>query len=405
METSSRLHFIDNLRATTMLVVVIFHVLMVFTTPDFYPWPTRDMYTSPIFNAIEISLHVFTMPLFFFVAGYVASRLQGHLGTRGFMVQRLKRIGVPFLICMLILAYIHTIEWLAYVVISCHGVSLTNCLTHGAGNNVGKVLLQKLAGGDIARFYDSTSNLWFLYYLLLLYMLTIMLLPFWRKAHTYIKTNWSILALIIAGFLFLWPVDAWRINTPTSFIPNGWLLMFYAGFFYYGWLAYRNTVLIEKWMQHNWIYWVAAVIILPSYAVLQSNQPSNNNHYYLLLRAITLLDCAAGAWVMIMAVSGFYLRNLNRPNRVLRYLADASYWIYLIQLPIIMCLQNYYASSTLPVLLKIVIIFVAVMSIALLSYQVLVRNTFVSKIIGSKRANSRRQVELSAQRDNPACTN
>lgn len=397
-----RLHFIDNLRASTMLAVLSAHVLLSFTAAGFYAWPAKDIYTSKIFNAIVVSLHTFTMPLFFFVAGLVAYHLHSKLGSFGFIRQRLKRIGLPFLLGLLFLFYYHTVEWLNYVMMQCQSKQLPACF--GPGGIVAvQVFFSKHWLSNLRTFYDATGTLWFIYYLLFLYGGVIFLVvtrkifrinsiqlhrpsrQFSRYFRNFISSRWHVVLLVILTALNLWPLHGWYIISPTSFIPNFWLLIFYGWFFFYGWIASNMPLLIEQWQKQSWLWLV--LFLLPIYALLVNYQPwfQQYNSYY-VVKFIALLVASACGWLMILVATSVYLRYLNRPNRVLRYLADASYWVYLTGVPMVICWQNYFAHSDLNVLLKITIIFSTVLTIALLSYQLLVRHTFIGKVIMGGRA-------------------
>jgi hypothetical protein len=387
-----RLHYIDSLRASTMLAVLTAHVLVSFTT-GLFAWPTQNITTSKIFNAVVVSLHAFTMPLFFFVAGFVAYQLHSKLGSLGFIRQRLKRIGLPFLLGMLFLFYYHTVAWLNYIMLQCQNKQINDCF--GAGGIVAvQAFFSKNWLMNLRAFYDGVGSLWFLYYLLLLYAVVVVFiaahraffvkLPQWDRVsnlfshyfQSFITFRWHVVILIILTALNLLPLPGWYIISPTSFIPNGWLLIFYGWFFFYGWRASHTPILIAQWQTRPWI-WLWILLLLPTYALLVNYQ-SWLQHYY-LIKFIALLACTACGWLMVFAATSFYFRYLNQSNRVLRYLADASYWIYLISIPMVIYWQYYFSQSNLNVLLQIIIIFSAVLSIALLSYQVLVRHTFIGR--------------------------
>jgi peptidoglycan/LPS O-acetylase OafA/YrhL len=72
-----------------------------------------------------------------------------------------------------------------------------------------------------------------------------------------------------------------------------------------------------------------------------------------------------------------------------RYLADASYWLYLIHMPIVMALQVALSQLDWPGLIKFAVIIVVAIPPMLASYHLLVRFTFIGAILNGRRATRR----------------
>ena len=69
-----------------------------------------------------------------------------------------------------------------------------------------------------------------------------------------------------------------------------------------------------------------------------------------------------------------------------RYIADSSYWLYLIHLPLIMALQAATAKLDLPAEVKILIVLGVAFPLMFASYQLMVRRTFIGAILNGRRA-------------------
>jgi peptidoglycan/LPS O-acetylase OafA/YrhL len=91
------------------------------------------------------------------------------------------------------------------------------------------------------------------------------------------------------------------------------------------------------------------------------------------------------AWVSILFWLGLFLRVAHEPNRVLRYLTDASYWIYLVHLPIVITFAGVLAPLHWPAVSKAACVFSATAGTCLLSYALLVRGSFVSVLLNGRR--------------------
>lgn len=101
---ATRYHALDSLRAVMMLLGILLHVCISYTVmPLGEAWPFKDARTSPVFDLTVGIIHVFRMPVFFMMAGFFAALLYTRRGPRGLMLNRLKRILVPFVVGWLVL--------------------------------------------------------------------------------------------------------------------------------------------------------------------------------------------------------------------------------------------------------------------------------------------------------------
>ncbi len=80
------------------------------------------------------------------------------------------------------------------------------------------------------------------------------------------------------------------------------------------------------------------------------------------------------------------MRFLNNHSPARRYIADASYWIYLVHLPLIMALQVALSQLAWPWPLKFACILGVAFPLMLASYQLFVRHTFIGAILNGRRA-------------------
>ena len=85
------------------------------------------------------------------------------------------------------------------------------------------------------------------------------------------------------------------------------------------------------------------------------------------------------------AVIGFGLRFLGQANARWRYLADASYWMYLVHLPIVWLLQAWMMRWPLHWALKFTFIVGITGVVLLASYRWLVRGSFIGVFLNGRR--------------------
>ena len=94
---------------------------------------------------------------------------------------------------------------------------------------------------------------------------------------------------------------------------------------------------------------------------------------------------ALAIWTTTFAVIGLALRFLSDFSPLRRYLADASYWLYLIHLPILMALQVAVSQLDWPGLVKFAVIMLASLPVMFASYQYLVRYSFIGAVLNGRR--------------------
>ena len=72
-----------------------------------------------------------------------------------------------------------------------------------------------------------------------------------------------------------------------------------------------------------------------------------------------------------------------------RYVADSSYWLYLIHLPLVMALQAALVKLPLPAEAKILIVLGLAFPLMFASYEVMVRHSFIGAILNGRRVPKR----------------
>lgn len=103
---SPRLAWVDQMR--TMVIVLVVNIHACVTYSHVGSWYVNELPDPPlvvklVFLLWEGHLQAFFMGLLFFVSGYFAYGSLGRRGPRGFMRERLVRLGLPTLLYMLVL--------------------------------------------------------------------------------------------------------------------------------------------------------------------------------------------------------------------------------------------------------------------------------------------------------------
>ena len=94
---------------------------------------------------------------------------------------------------------------------------------------------------------------------------------------------------------------------------------------------------------------------------------------------------AIAGWSWAFAIVGLGLRFLSGHSPVRRYLADASYWIYIAHLPLVMALQVAMSRVQWPWVVEFALVLTMSFALLLSSYELLVRNTFIGAWLNGRR--------------------
>ncbi|HEY0955100.1 MAG TPA: ATP-binding cassette domain-containing protein [Roseateles sp.] len=379
-----RLHALDAVRSFALLLGVAFHAMLSFI-PGMPPgmWAMVDNSPSPFLADASFVAHSFRMTLFFFIAGFFARQLHQRLGTKGFWANRAQRIAVPLVV-----------GWL---------------LLFPAIGAVWYFGLQKMFNGAPPAMPEMPrqpgafplTHLWFLYQLLWLYAGALLarslivrldrgqvLRGLVDRAVTG-ALRWPVGALLLglplAGVLLATP--AWfpwgGIPTPDqSLIPQLPATVGYGAAFAFGWLVQRApgalAALRARWWLHGALAVASSALCL---YVLKTQPPFGMPDQPKLVFTLAFV---ASSWAWSFAFTGLALRTLSGHHPAVRYVADASYWIYLVHLPVVAALQVWVGHWPLHWALKFPLIVVTSLALLFLSYHVLVRSTVIGKLLNGK---------------------
>lgn len=337
---TERLHALDAVRGFALLLGVAFHASMSFL-PGPQAWIVMDEQRSEVMGITFFTLHIFRMTVFFLIAGYFGRLLLERRGVGGFVVDRLKRIAAP-LVIFWPLALMGIIAVLIWSTIEVMGALPKNpppppALTPSA---------------------FPLTHLWFLWVLLIFYTAMLALRGLGKLLDrrgivarmvdglaAFLTRNIAgpvILAAPIALAFWLKPdLMAW-LGVPTpdqSLIPGPIALTAYGIAFGFGWLLQRQEGLILAFTRRWPLQLVVAVAATTAAYLMVRGMPIGGKLTDETTRAGFCALYALAIWTWTFGLIGAAVTFLSGHSPVRRYLADASYWIYIVHIPIVMALQ------------------------------------------------------------------
>lgn len=310
---------LDQLRALAMLAGVFFHAALAHS-PLVQPFfPTADASQAPWLDALLWPLHLVRMPLFFVIAGVFAAHSLARRGMAGLMRERVRRVLVPLLVGVPLLYAFMTwqLRRAAQLV-----------------EQAPPLLVWLRQAGDFT-LPVGTGHLWFLYYLMLLVVLLwvarlLLPAPFKARLRAVPLRAWLLgLPLLLTPALA--SVSAPH-PAPESLLPQFWVLAVYGGFFAFGFL--HGTRLAELAEPRRLGPLLAAGAAACAFFMLQLDGPMARAGW-----GLGVASACASSW-LTLALLGTAQRALSAPpGPVMAHLTQASYWIYLVHLPLLFALQ------------------------------------------------------------------
>ena len=248
---------------------------------------------------------------------------------------------------------------------------------------------------------DIFSHLWFLWYLA--WLVGVFVLIIWVATRLDLRVPQLPERLVVTPALYLWVMPLTMAaqyfmgleglspefgpDTYTGFLPAPHVLAYYGIFFTFGAVYFgcnEGGARIGRWWQ---VTLPLALIVFLAGFVLTFPEAGGRAQGW--ARGGSLLFQAAYAWMMTLGLVGFFRALPGQGSKYVRYLSDASYWLYLMHLPLIIALQGAVQDWLLPSIVKLSLLFVLTTGMLLLVYEWGVRYTAVGALLNGRRRRPR----------------
>jgi len=387
---TGRYHGLDVVRAAMMLLGVVIHTAVVYCEPQI--WIYEDPDRTALAGILVLGIHIFRMPAFFVMAGFFGAMLFDRRGPGGFASHRYDRIVLPLVIGWFVLfpllSWSISFAWIwASMPAADRGISI--------------VYERMSLNADFAE--AGPLHLWFLYYLVYFYLAfataTFLLRRFSGPVAGWLREGFRCVALgplrwirlpilIVATSLLMLTMKEPGIDTTESFWPLWHVIFAYAIYFGVGWVAFGNREIVDRLKQWAWIrlsigilLLVGAVIMTIATSFAVDAESEGAEAMFIVNQFLQATTC----WVLILGISGVSERLFTRANPVVRYMVDASYWIYLMHPPLTIFIPSLFRGWNVWGIVKMPVMIVLVTVVLLVIYHFAVRGTGLGVLLNGRR--------------------
>ena len=365
-----RKHWIDNLRWTTVLLVLFYHVIYFFNNKGvfggiggFGEFPETQQYQ----DVVMYILYPWFMPLLFLLAG-ISTRysLQRKTGKEWFRSRTLKLL-VPSTIGLFVF------HWM---------VGYFNTVT--AAEVVFKDMPLLAKYGIFA--ISGTGPLWFAQDLWLFSLIFLLVRKLDGKDKLWnICGKSGIVVIVLLGVLF-WAAEQTLIMNPRPDSADG-LVNLYKPVFYFtvflmGYFVFSHDEVQEK-VRRAWIPLMACAVIAGIILIVTTWGENNTSPEYLC----SPLNCLYG-WLMCLAMMGWFNARYDCTNAFSQYMTRSSYGLYVVHYLVVASFGYQMKVHTdLPPVAMYIILTIAVFALSPAIYEVLHRIPFIRWcVFGEKKA-------------------
>lgn len=251
----------------------------------------------------------------------------------------------------------------------------------------GEAIVQGLIG--LLFYYPVFNHLWFLWFLcwfvvgfaIIAKVIDVLKLPsipqglicsWWRYL-------WLLPLAALPQYFMARSPGGFGPDTSIGLLPLPAVLVYYAIFFAFGAMyfgAQDRAVAVGR--NYGWSIAFALFVLFP--IGLTMKQPALGSE-----RLLFSLVQVSYAWFMSFGMMGLFHRFFSNQKPWVRYLSDSSYWLYLVHIPLLMYLQFLVRDWEVPSLLKFILVCCVSTILLLLSYQLLVRKTWLGVLLNGRR--------------------
>jgi peptidoglycan/LPS O-acetylase OafA/YrhL len=375
---SIRLHYIDWLQVLAILGVFLFHAFHPFD--DLVAWHIKNAEKSILATFFIGFFNLWGMPFFFLMAGATSSFSLRRRSAGRYILERVMRLLIPFLIGSLILTpiqafyeFIHKGWW--------EGGSIVEFILSAEARNYFFTEYNSITFSP-SIFGDLGYHLWFVGFL---FSFSLLALPvfMWLKGDSG-KRSVALVARLakLRGGLLLFTIPLILIGfffQPFLSGYTGWAsFVFLLVFFISGYILIADQRFMDA-IRRDWrlhlalgivctLFFFSVAVDVPVWDWLVA--PGTVLFY------ISWIAWGINSWCWTMFIMNIGMRYLNHTNKWLQFGREASYPFYFVHQPVIIFIAFYAVQWETSLLVKLLVVVVGSFALSIGLYELLVRRIY-----------------------------
>jgi peptidoglycan/LPS O-acetylase OafA/YrhL len=378
----------DVLRILATFFVLMYHASLAYLSRPMRLtlWHVYDAHHHVGMDVFAYWVNSFAMPLFFLAAGLIAPAGVESRGVRVFLKHRAGRLLRPLLFASIAIVPV------------CYLLTAYGLLT--TGRTTPDEILSWRFRPEVRTHLYGLGHLWFLEYLFLVCVLWSGCWWLGRKLRrrsgaeassstapgllerTFASSWCPVLLAVPTAAIFLIDTDT-ILRVENNVVPNPSRVLHYLYFFAVGgWLAYAPSArdrLVKSGRLYLGLAALTFVVMLPGLLRLASSPLTGVDRIGVALLGAVL------PWLTILGALGVALGRPGSKSSTTRFLAEASFWVYLIHLPIVMFAQIVLCPLGWPGVVKFLVVSAVAIALSVASYEAIVRYSLVGEIVNGAR--------------------
>jgi glucans biosynthesis protein C len=348
---------LDWIRVIATLIVFLFHISMFFNP---FPWHVKNSIIDQSYILVfSLLVGTWIMPIFFAISGITTYHALKRRSGKEFVKERFIRLGIPLIFGVLVLTppqvYIER-------------------LTHQQFNGSFLEFFPQYFNGLYLEI-NGTGNFAFfglhLWYLLVLLVFSILLLPVFAKVNASKTFNYkhylilSFILLIVAAFVEI-------VNL------GGWGLPYYLVIYLIGYIYFSQNPFKEFIRRNNLLIGVMTFITSFLYIFgFMNGMAEKGNLVAVVFTYIKVLN----SWNWLLFIFFLGDKFLATTKKGLKYLSQASMPFYVLHQPIIVGLGFYLYQLSRNTPSKLLILTLGSFSIIMLIYHFIIQHIVVLRVV------------------------
>ncbi|MEK3883189.1 acyltransferase [Paenibacillus sp. PL2-23] len=353
-----RRYDIDWLRNGAILLLFPYHTSRVFDYWDpFYAKSEELSWTLSYFIAIA---SIWFMPLLFWLAGSSSWFALGSRSGKSYMKERVMRLLVPLLTGLLLI-----IPPQGYYAMLTRGESPGPYIAYLGAFFTDFSDLSGYTGGF------TPAHLWFLLYLFVFSLVLLPLFQSWRtdKAGLVLDKLSAIMSRPLPYLLLALPLSALQLLPA----PGGQNPFYYMAIFTIGFLAVSHPRFQIMFTRYRKPYGLLAVLLSGLWTASFANGWLPHPILEMIRNAAMLLALAS--------LLGVGHARLNKRNKLLAYMNEAAFPVYVIHQTVIVVLSYYAVQWGFPLYVSFALILISSLVLSVAIYEVVLRKLAVTRLL------------------------